>query len=69
LKEAANTKEILSANKAAIVKVPELLDDVTLKFEVTRQEFEEAAQSLLDRVAHPVETALRKAKINKENID
>jgi molecular chaperone DnaK (HSP70) len=36
MKEATNTKEILSANKVAIVKVPELLDDITLKFEMSR---------------------------------
>ena len=64
MKEASNVKEILSANKAAIVKVPELLDDLTLKFEVTRQEFEDAASHLFERVAQPVENALRKAKIN-----
>lgn len=51
MKEASNVKEILSANKAAIVKVPELLDDLTLKFEVTRQEFEDAASHLFERVA------------------
>lgn len=65
MKEASNVKEILSANKSAIVKVAELLDDVTLKYEVTRPEFEEAASHLLERVGHPVEKALRKAKINQ----
>lgn len=43
MKEANSVKEILSANKSTIVKVPELLDYVTLKFELTRAEFEEKA--------------------------
>lgn len=68
MKEAANVKEILSANKVSLVKVQELVDDVTLKFEISRQEFEDAASHLFDRVAKPVEMALRKAKINHEEI-
>jgi hypoxia up-regulated 1 len=39
-KEALKIKEILSANKAASVKIPELLDYVTLKFDLTREEVE-----------------------------
>lgn len=46
IKEANAVKEILSANKSTIVKIPELLDYVTLKFELTRQEFEDAASLL-----------------------
>ena len=46
VKEAIRQKEILSANKVAIVKVPELLDYVTLKFELPREEFEEAAKDI-----------------------
>ena len=68
MKEASNIKEILSANKSAIVKVPELVDGVTLKFEVTRQDFEDAASSLFERVSGPIEQAIRKAKINPEDI-
>jgi molecular chaperone DnaK (HSP70) len=46
------------------VKVPELVDNVTLKFDVTRQEFEDNASHLFDAVAGPVENAIRKSKIN-----
>lgn len=69
MKEANNVKEIISANKSAIVKVPELVDYVTLKFELTRQEFEEKCTHLFERVQAPFDMALRKAKINPEQID
>jgi molecular chaperone DnaK (HSP70) len=68
MKEATNTKEILSANKATVVKVAELLDDITLKFELTREEFEDASAHLLARAMGPVESALRKSRLNKEDI-
>ena len=35
-KEAISIKDILSANKLINIKVPELLDYVTLAFELTR---------------------------------
>ena len=39
-KEAVKVKDILSANKVADVKVPELLDYVTLRTVLERTEFE-----------------------------
>lgn len=41
-KEAIKIKEMLSANKFASVKIPELLDYVTLEFILERTEFEAA---------------------------
>ena len=41
-KETPKIKEILSANKIADVKIPELLDYVTLQFKFERTRFEEA---------------------------
>lgn len=40
MKESRNIKEILSANKNTVVKIPELLDYVTLKIDLSRAEFE-----------------------------
>ena len=40
-KETAKIKEILSANKVVDVKIPELLDYVTLKFKLERTRFEQ----------------------------
>jgi len=39
-KETSKIKEILSANKVVDVKIPELLDYVTLKFKLERTRFE-----------------------------
>ena len=58
-KETPKIKEILSANKIADVKVPELLDYVTLQFKFERTRFEEACQSLFDRVEDPITQALK----------
>jgi hypoxia up-regulated 1 len=54
-KEANKIKDILSANKQTNVKIPELLDYVTLQFDLKRTEFEDAAAHLFERVAKPVE--------------
>ena len=39
-KESVKVKDILSANRVADVKVPELLDYVTLKTQLKREDFE-----------------------------
>jgi molecular chaperone DnaK (HSP70) len=53
-KEAIKVKEVLSANKVMQVKVPELLDYVTLDTMLYRTEFEERCEHLISRVADPV---------------
>ncbi len=54
-KESIKVKDILSANKVADVKVPELVDFVTLRTMLERVDFEERSKHLLDRVGIPVE--------------
>lgn len=49
-KEAVKVKDILSANKVADVKVPELLDYVTLRTVLERSDFERDSKHLLDRI-------------------
>ena len=44
-KEAVKIKEVLSANSQASVKIPELLDQVTLKCMVAREELDTAAKA------------------------
>jgi len=39
-KEVVKIIEVLSANKIAAIKIPELLDYVSLKFNYAREEFE-----------------------------
>jgi molecular chaperone DnaK (HSP70) len=53
-KEASKVKEVLSANKVMQVKIPELLDYVTLDTMLYRTEFEERCEHLIARVADPV---------------
>ena len=54
-KEASGIKDILSANKLVNIKVPELHDYVTLAFELTRDDFEEACSHLFERVKGPID--------------
>lgn len=69
LKETVKIKEVLSANKQASVKVPELLDYVTLQLSQERVEMEEKAAPLFDRVTNPIYAALEKAGLKMEDIN
>ena len=60
---------MLSANKQASVKIPELLNDVTLKVIIERAELDEAAKSVFERVAEPALEALTKAGLKSSEID
>jgi hypoxia up-regulated 1 len=58
-KEIVKIKEVLSANRLCDVKIPELLDYVTLQFKLERAKFEERAESLFNRVEAPIQMALQ----------
>ena len=68
-KDSTKIKEILSANKVASVKIPELLDYVTLQFNLAREDFEAAAEHVFSRVTKPIDEALAKAGLTIEEID
>jgi len=68
-KEVVKIKEVLSANKAASVKIPELVDYVTLTLNVPREDIENAAKDLFSRVDKPIEEALKIAGLKIEDID
>lgn len=68
-KEAIKIKEILSANKFASVKIPELLDYVTLQTDLQREEVETAAAGLFERVSIPAKEALAKAGLSLDQLD
>jgi molecular chaperone DnaK (HSP70) len=51
------------------VKIPELLNDVTLKVIIERTELDEAAMSIYERVAEPAIEALKKAGLKSSDID
>lgn len=57
-KEADFVKEVLSANRMTNVKVPEMFEYDDLKTEVTREEFEERAAPVLERIRGAMETIL-----------
>lgn len=69
MKDSVKIKEILSANKFASVKVPELLDYVTLQFNLDRDLFEEKAASFFARVEDPINRALAEAGLTLDDID
>lgn len=60
---------MLSANKVTQVKLGELVDYVTLKTAIAREDFELRAEHLFDRVLAPVEEALLAANLTIEDID
>jgi molecular chaperone DnaK (HSP70) len=68
-KESIKVKDILSANKVADVKVPELVDYVTLRTLLQRTDFETRSKHLLDRVGVPVEQALDIAGVTLDDIE
>ena len=68
-KEAVSIKDILSANKAVNIKVPEVADYVTLAFELTRETYEQECAHLIDRVKAPIEKALEQAGLTSADID
>ena len=61
--------EILSANKYASVKIPELVDYVTLSFNLDRESFEAANEKFYARIMGPINEALEKANMTIEDID
>jgi len=68
-KESVKVKDILSANKVADVKVPELLDYITLRTVLDRTDFEHNSKHLLDRISKPVDDSLAKAGLSLSDID
>ena len=68
-KDALKIKEILSANKQASVKVPELLDYVTLQFMLQRTEVEEAAKDFFARVDGPIKAVLEQTGKTMADVD
>lgn len=68
-KEAVKIKETLSANKFANIKIPELLDYVTLQINLPREEVEEIAKDFFSGVSKPIEMALEKAGLKVEDIN
>ena len=68
-KEVIKIKEVLSANIQAFVKVPELLDEVTLQLTLQRETLETEAAPFFEMVAQPALDAIKKAGLEPSDID
>lgn len=69
MKDSVKAKEVLSANKEAHIKVPELLDYVTLSTKLERFELESKLASDFEKVVRPIETVLKQAGLTENEID
>ncbi|EFA02143.1 hypoxia up-regulated protein 1 [Tribolium castaneum] len=67
-KEAGRVKNILSANAEHYAQIEGLLDEEDFKVLVTRDELEQLAGDLFERVGRPVELALQSAHLTKDII-
>jgi len=68
-KEAIKFKDVLSSNKIADVKIPELMEYVTLKTQIHRADFEERSQHIFSKVHKPIEKVLEISGVSLEEID
>ena len=59
----------MSANKDASVKIPELLDYVTLQIMLPRDEVEQAASAMFGKIGNPIDMALAQAGLTADDID
>lgn len=62
-------KDILSANKVADVKIPDLHDKITLRTVLARTDFEARSDAIIKRVTLPIEKALELANLTIADID
>ena len=62
-------KKTLSANPVVIFEVPSLMNDIDVSITIKRDEYNELIQKLLEKIAGPIETALEKANLKKEDIN
>lgn len=68
-KDAVKIKENLSSNRFASVKIPELVDGITLSLNLERTEVENAAKEFFSKVGAPATEAVEKAGLKIEDID
>merc|ERR1719204_1357084 len=70
LREAAKKAKFkLSANRDTTVRITSLYEDTDFKLKVEREDFWNNAASLFDRVIAPIDIALERAQLEKEDID
>ncbi|CAK3812250.1 Hypoxia up-regulated 1 [Lecanosticta acicola] len=67
-KEAERVRQILSANTEATASFEEVLPDIDLRVKLTRAEFEKLAANHASRVASPIQSALKMAKLEMKDL-
>ena len=67
--ESIRVKDILSANKVADIKVPDLFDKITLKTLIQRVDFESRSEHILNRVTLPIDKVLELSNLTLQDID
>ncbi|KAJ1346061.1 hypothetical protein KIN20_000742 [Parelaphostrongylus tenuis] len=68
-KEAERLKQVLSANLDYFAQIESVHEDIDMRVQVTRDEFNGLIEDLLTRVAPPIEQALKMAELPLEQID
>ena len=66
--QANKVKHILSANQEIPVRMDSLYDDMALSMHITRAQFEELCDDLMERAVAPVHAAVKSAGLNMEDI-
>ena len=66
--DAIKYKEILSANKEALVTILGVESNIDLQFKITRDEFNEFNKDLINKVYDPIEKVLKDSNLTLENI-
>lgn len=68
-KQAKRAKEVLSANKESRVVIESIIGDYDFKASITREEFENRAQALIDRTLVPLKKVVEAAGLTPQQID
>ena len=66
--DAIKYKEILSANKEALITILGVESNIDLQFKITRDEFNEFNKDLINKVYDPIEKVLKNSNLTLENI-
>jgi hypoxia up-regulated 1 len=66
--QANKVKHVLSANSEIPVKMDSLHDDMALSMHISRTQFEELCEDLMDRASAPVADAIKAANLTMANI-
>ena len=67
--QANKVKHVLSANQEIPVHMDSLHDDMSLSMHVTREQFEELCEDLMERAVAPVHNAIKMANLTLDEID